>query len=229
MPPTARSATPAAPVAKAVTTDITEVKAADPALLASRADVGDSQPAAVARESQFPSLIGSNGVEVAQRTIDREHLDSDPTATATQYVKVFTLLKREYDEFSDEQKDRLHERNVRAVRQFMVGNGLRPTGDVKFASEEVVKVPQTGHLANDSVLLTYTGPAIPVAAVVTEQGATLADGAKIEQLHTVIPQDGASAQEQADYEANTAERVRSSRLARVGDVPGPKPSLTATA
>src|SRR5690349_5914172 len=109
MPPTARQPErPATPVAKAVTKDITEVKADDPALLASRADVGDSQPAAVARESQFPSLIGSNGVEVAQRTIDREHLDADPTATATQYVKVFTLLKREYDEFTDEQKERLH-------------------------------------------------------------------------------------------------------------------------
>jgi hypothetical protein len=228
MPPTTRKAE-ATPVAKAERRDITEVQDDDPTLRAARASVGDSLDASVSRSSQFPSLIGANGVEVAQRTIDREHLDADPTASSSTYRKVFVLLNREWQEHTDDQKADVHTRNIRAVRQFMVGNGLRPTGDVKFVGEEVVKRPQTGHLSNDSVELTYEGGVTPIAAVVTDKGATVADGAPIEQLHTVVPQDGASAQEQADYEASSEERVRAGHLARVGDVPGPKPSLTATA
>jgi len=216
--PRARKAKPA-PV-RTLADDI----AGDPLLKASYAEVGSDQEPEVAREAQHPSLIGDDGVEVAQRSVDVPHLDTDPEASTTEHRKQFVLLKREWDTHTDEQKATVHERNIRAVRQFLVGNGLRPTGDVEFAGEETVEVAQTGRLSNDSVVLTYTVSATPTVTT----GSDL-DGKGIELVHTVIPQDGASAQEQADYEADTEARVLAARGVRVGTVPGPKPSLTATA
>ncbi len=218
MPPTTRKATEKAP-------DRADSVRNDPTLLASRTEVGDNADPVVAREAQFPSRIGQEQVEVAERSVDIDTAEEKAGTKSATYVKKFVLLKREWDTHTAEQKKDVHTRNVRAVRQFMVGNGLRPTGDTTFDGEEVEKVAQTGRLSNDSVTLTYSTPATPVALT----GADVTPDSDIELLHTVIPQDGASAQEQADYEANTQARVLAGRAARVGTVPGPKPSLTATA
>lgn len=205
--------------------DATDSPANDPTLLASRTPVGDNAEPVVAREAQFPSRIGQEGVEVAERTVDIDTAEEEAGTSSAVYIKKFVLLKREWDEHTAEQKGTVHERNVRAVRQFMVGNGLRPTGATSFDGEEVQEVAQTGRLSNDSVVLTYSTPATPTALT----GSDVTEDADIELLHTVIPQDGASAQEQADYEASTQDRVLAGRAARLGEVPGPKPSLTATA
>lgn len=199
----------------------------DPALQAGRAQTGDDVETEVAREAQFPARFADGvAVEVAQRSVDVEHLDTDdPLNTTATHRKVFVLLKREWDLHTDEEKDVVHERNIRQVRQFMVSNGLRPDADVRFTGEEVVEVPQTGRFSNDSVRLVYEVSATPVSIV----GADDDEDSDIELVHTVVAQDSASAQEQADYEAGTHERVAAGRGARVGDVPGAKPSLSATA
>lgn len=220
MPPTSRKAR-----TEEKAPDRADSVANDPTLLASRTEVGSDADPVVAREAQYPSRIGQPEVEVAERTVDIATAEEKAGTTSAVYRKRFVLLKREWDTHTAEQKKTVHERNIRAVRQFMVGNGLRPTGDTKLVDEKVTKVAQTGRLSNDSVVLVYETPATPVALT----GADVTPDSDIELLHTVVPQDGASAQEQADYEADTQARVLAGRAARVGEVPGPKPSLTATA
>lgn len=68
-------------------------------------------------------------VEVAARSQDLAKTSS------TTHEKVFVLLRRDWDEAD---QDKVHEDNTIGVRQYMVNNGLRPTGDVEFVGTEDV-------------------------------------------------------------------------------------------
>ncbi len=160
------------------------------------------------RTYQFPSLADEGSgipVEVSERTQDTT---VEPTGTHT---KVFVTTSAEW-ETAD--KEDVHERNIRAVRQFMVSNGLRPDGSVTFSGEERFG----GHprrVGSESVALTYTiGDVVPTVLVNDEKNYDLA--------HVVIEQEQNpyTATEQAEYEAGTSQRVLDARRVSVGDVPG---------
>lgn len=61
-----------------------------------------------------------------------QDLDKD---ASTVHEKVFVVLRRDWDEA---EKDKAHEANKTAVRQYMVHNGLRPLGTVEFVGEEPI-------------------------------------------------------------------------------------------
>jgi hypothetical protein len=119
------------------------------------------KPGATAADLQFPSLAGKPGVEVAERTADTDR------ATATQYEKVFVLLKRQWETCDQEA---IHEANRIAVRQFLTDNGLRTDKvDVEFVGTEEPPpgindgLPERKH----SIGLRYRVPALPAVLVAT--------------------------------------------------------------
>lgn len=144
-----------------------------------------------ARLHQFPAKVGREGVEVAERTSDQAEDDSET------HVKVFVLRKDAWDLESDDGKSEIHRRNINAVRQYMVGNGLRPGGDVSFVGEEEIASPRPDRPNLASVALRYEVGAVP--AIVADELPT---------RHVVVPQDGPDAKENAEIDAERAARVR---------------------
>lgn len=77
-----------------------------------------------AEDEQFPSETGDDALEVAQRSAD-VHEERSNTHT-----KVFVLPP---DAVVD---DDLHERNVWAMRQYLINQGMRPTEDGHYVGQE---------------------------------------------------------------------------------------------
>lgn len=102
---------------------------------------------------QHPALDGNVGVEVAERSQDETRLSTDV------HRKDFVLLASAY---GSNDKDEIHRANIEATRQAMIGQGLRPTGDGKFAGSEK-------HPDGKSITLTYEVPAKPTVVVTAEE------------------------------------------------------------
>lgn len=151
----------------------------------------------LARERQHPSLTrADNGeaIEIAERTIDHD------TVPTTQHVKDFVTTRREYD---SEDHDAIHERNMRAVRQYMVNQGMRPDAKVVFLGES--EGPEIRFRPDRrSVTLRYGVEAVPSVVAVG-----------MEQVHTVIDQNGPTATQLAEYQAQREDRIRASRRALI--------------
>lgn len=112
------------------------------------------QPNAEAAD-EFPALDGAPGVEVAERSADVTKAD-----TLT-HRKDFVLLKADYE---GNDKAELHRANVEAARQYLISQGMRPTGDGKFTSS-------TDHPDGVSITLHYDVPVVPaVTATVADEG-----------------------------------------------------------
>lgn len=109
-----------------------------------------------ARQLRSPAEAGYQSVEVAERSADVT------TPTADEHVKVFVVGPGYYGAGFD------HEPNKRAVRQYAISAGLRPTGDVRFVSA-------TTHEDKVSKRLKYAVPVVPVS---------IAEGAAT--VHTVV-------------------------------------------
>jgi len=90
----------------------------------------------------------SNGAIVAQKSADVTKAESD------RHVKVFVVLSPGAKPTED--NGYAHEANKAAVRQYMISQGLRPTGDVKLDS---IKEHPTGK--GDVWDVTYSVPAVP--------------------------------------------------------------------
>jgi hypothetical protein len=101
-----------------------------------------------ARRTQFPSLHGQEGVEVAERSAD------ETADEATKFRKDFVLIKADYD---GGDKKSIHAANKDAVRQFLINQGLRPTGDVSVSTK--------AHPDGVSIILTYKVAATPAIIV----------------------------------------------------------------
>lgn len=142
------------------------------------------QPPIGVRARQFPALFGSPEVEVAERTIDH---GEEPTSTHT---KDFVTVRRDYDTGD---KDAIHENNIRAVRQYMVNQGLRPDAKVQFEGE--IDHP----FDKRSVVLRYTVGAVP-AVVATD----------FDVAHTVVSTEDETATERAEFDAKREERLAAS-------------------
>lgn len=99
-------------------------------------------------EKQFPSLSGAKAVEVAERTGDTDEAKSDV------FVKKFYVLKRDWDLSGGHAE--MHDRNIGAMRQAAINQGLRPTGDGVFDGHEI-------QADADSVVLRYVVPVTPAA------------------------------------------------------------------
>lgn len=104
-------------------------------------------------QRQFPSLSGDVEAEVAERSQDVEAPKAD------EHLKVYVVQRNpEGDDFDED----MHRRNIDAMRQSAILQGLRPTGDGRFVGAE------DGD-DDGSVRLTYALPVVP--AVVDEPGA----------------------------------------------------------
>lgn len=132
---------------------------------------------------QFPALFGKPNVEIAERSADVEK------ASSTVHEKVFVVPKADYDLDADG----IHERNIVAVRQYMVNNGIRPDAKVTFAGEE-------DWWDGVSVALRYTVDAVPASIAVSYDTA-----------HTVMHQDGPTPTELAEFEAKRVDRLVAAR------------------
>jgi hypothetical protein len=121
---------------------------------------------------------------VAERTIDH---GTKPTSTHT---KDFVTTRRDY-ETGD--ADAIHEANKRAVRQYMVSQGLRPDAKVEFEGEH-------NHPWDPaSIVLRYTVGAVP--AVVADT---------FDTVHTVVSTEDETATERAEHDAKREERLAAS-------------------
>ena len=87
-------------------------------------------------QDQFPSEHGDDALEVARRSADVHEERSDV------HVKVFVVNANE------EQTEEFHKRNVWAMRQYLISQGMRPTEDGHFVGAE-------DHEDGVSVRLTY--------------------------------------------------------------------------
>lgn len=166
---------PAAPASKVASSDST-VSRADPIGTGSEAegyladtpggDVSENpslDPLSRAESvfTQFPSLHGQPGVEIAERS-------SDVTSrTSKRHRKVFVVYT---DGLDFDPADFDHAPNFNATRQYMLDHGLRPLGDVEFTGAEAYDARNTA--------LTYEVEAVP-AAVATSP----------ETAHVVVSQD----------------------------------------
>lgn len=103
-----------------------------------------------AAQTQFPSLHGQVGVEVAERSADVT------TSRTRKHRKVFRVFTAGLDFIVDEFD---HRPNFMGTRQYMTSHGLRPVGDVTFVGAEKYD--------DKNVDLTYEVEALP-AAVATE-------------------------------------------------------------
>jgi hypothetical protein len=186
--------------------DVAKVSTPDEPLVARR----------LPRERQHPSLTNAaNGeaIEVSERSSDvdtalppgqsGEGSGSERTGdeVSTTHVKTFVTTKREWD---SEDHDAVHERNKRAVRQYMVNQGIRPTGDVVFMDETV----------GDPVRFREDLAKVTLRYGVTATPAVIAVG--MEQVHVVIDQNGPSATELAQFQAQREQRILDGRAVVAG-------------
>lgn len=102
---------------------------------------------------QFPSLSGEPEVEIAERSADVER------PASAEHVKVYVVQRNVDGADFDEA---MHQRNIDAMRQSLILQGMRPTGDGQFVGQE------DGTDA-ESVRLTYSIPVVPAA--IDEQNA----------------------------------------------------------
>ncbi len=93
-------------------------------------------------DMQFPSDAGEDALEVAKRSADVHEKESDV------HRKVFVVNADE------EQTEEFHNRNIWAMRQYLIHQGLRPEEDGTFVGSE-------DHEDGVSVRLTYEVKAIP--------------------------------------------------------------------
>lgn len=121
----------------------------------------DQLPRPEAAQTQFPSLHGQAGVEVAERSADVAK------AATRKHRKVFRIFTGAVD-FVEAEFD--HGPNFTAVRQYMANHGLRPLGDVSFVGAEKYDARNTD--------LTYEVEAVPAQVATTPATA-----------HVVISQD----------------------------------------
>ena len=160
---------------KKVTDPASSVSRADPAGTGSEAQANiDAAPAddagtprlerldrEDAAQTQFPSLHGQSGVEIAERS-------ADVARPATKkHRKIFRVFTAGLD-FAESAFD--HRPNMTATRQYMASHGLRPIGDVAFVGAKPYD--------EKNVDLTYEVEAVP-AQVASDPG----------QVHTVVSQD----------------------------------------
>lgn len=120
---------------------------------------------------QHPALDGGTTgekIEIAERSQD----ESRPTAAA--HRKVFVVLKSAW-ETTDREVAHLH--NIEATRQYMIGQGLRPTGDGKHLSSE-------DHPDGKSLILTYEVPATPAIVVGAETPLVTHASVTLDDQHT---------------------------------------------
>lgn len=107
--------------------------------------VGSSK--AAAEKEQFPSTVGKPEVEIAKRSQDVDE------AEANEHRKVFVIP---VNPIGDDYDDEVHARNIDAMRQGMVLQGLRPTEDGRF-------VEARPHSDGQSVCLVYACKCVPAA------------------------------------------------------------------
>jgi hypothetical protein len=104
---------------------------------------------------QHPAFAGEPGVEVAERSADVTKPDT------TTHRKDF-VLQREAFEGNDQTE--IHTANIAATRQYLISQGMRPTGDGKFAGSD--NLPD-----GLNVVLHYDVPVTPaVTATVDDEG-----------------------------------------------------------
>lgn len=153
-----------------------------------------------ARLEQHPAIVGQPGVEVAERTIDAEK-----PANTVVHTKTFVTPKATW---GTEDQDAVHARNINAVRQAMVNQGLRPDADVKFA--KAYDWPYDGGI---SLGLDYEVKATP--AVIAE---------KFDDRHLVVAQSGHTATDQVaiDEQRVQLQRDNFAQLQEIGAVPTEK-------
>lgn len=145
-----------------------------------------------ARTTQFPALNGQEGVEVVERTADSD------AETSKVFSKVFVVPRESYENGTAD-PDAVHARNMTAVRQFMVSQGLRPSADVRFVGEEDYPADTTGR----SIALRYEVPAVPASVA-----------SAFEVAHVTIPHDGLNARANKELVDSHADRVAASHAVR---------------
>jgi hypothetical protein len=160
----------AAPVASPA--PVTVVAAGSPPPMAKPAEAAPTPSPATLSAMQHPALAGAPEVEVADRSADQ---DDTPTL---RHHKDFVIPARDY--FPDGLD---HTANIDATRQFLINEGLRPTGDVTFDGAEK-------HPDGYSMILHYSGPVIP--AVIAGQ---------FDVAHAPVRQDAPSATESVEADA----------------------------
>jgi hypothetical protein len=125
---------------------------------------------------QWPSLGDeANGldekpeVEVAERSQDVE------APTAKVHRKDFVVLKSAWEgDLAAVDVEQKHRDNVEATRQYLIHQGLRPTGDGKFAGKE-------DHPDGVSLILHYDVPVTP--AVIAEGDAVVHAHVTLDDQH----------------------------------------------
>ncbi len=105
------------------------------------------------QQAQFPSALGAPEVEIAKRSQDVDE------AEASEHRKVFVVPRNPQ---GDDYDDDMHRRNIDAMRQAMLLQGLRPTEDGHFVGAE-------DHPDGQSVCLTYACSCVPAAVATPEQ------------------------------------------------------------
>lgn len=149
-------------------------KKASPARKNEQEQVEKQQVHAEEHPEEFPALDGSPEAEVAKRSQDQTETEAEA------FRKDYVVLKRDWDERTTVDKDATHLANIEAARQFLMSQGLRPTGDGSFVGEE-------DYGDGASVILHYDVPATP-AVTATEE--TVA--------HAHVTLDDQHAQEKSD-------------------------------
>lgn len=130
-----------------------KAKASPPAEGGSESGVTGAPGSTQPEQAQFPSVLGEPEVEIAKRSQDIDE------AQASEHRKVFVVQANpagpDYD-------DDMHARNIDAMRQAMILQGLRPTEDGRFVGAE-------DHPDGQSVCLTYACACVPAAIATPEE------------------------------------------------------------
>jgi hypothetical protein len=115
---------------------------------APKATAGDTLGTKVTEgDEQHPALAGDPGEEVAARSQDITDAE-----TSDVHRKDYVVLRRDWE--GTIEKDDAHLANIEAMRQAMIGQGLRPTADGKF-------VGSAKHPDGVSLVLSYEVAATP--------------------------------------------------------------------
>lgn len=137
-------------MSKSTTKKTTSKKAASKKAASKKAESkgGDTLGTKVTEgDEQHPTLSGSAGEEVAARSQDITDAE-----TSDVHRKEFVVLRRDWE--GTIEHDAAHLANIEAMRQAMIGQGLRPKADGKF-------VGSTDHPDGASLVLAYEVAATP--------------------------------------------------------------------
>lgn len=116
--------------------------------------------------AEFPALVGEPGVEVSERSADQ------PKPDTLTHRKEFVLT---LDSWEHGDKKEMHRANVGAMRQYLISQGMRPTGDGKFVSSKK-------HPDGKSVSLFYEVPVVP-AVIAQETDPEVHDYVQLDDQH----------------------------------------------